>query len=152
MGRGAPADAGLGLVVQEMALGLGRAESGAGVIQFVDGSTGQPQIGTEIELDPGLLARLGPIYKGLNHIHKHQAITGAVYAGSICRLDFAEMEPKGFIEIEYQRDGKTWEHRWRFVPLDVPKMIHVDGDLSRERFLIDSVDGEPVSHGPETPG
>src|SRR5690606_35469716 len=35
--RGAPADAGLGLIVQTMALGLGGPESGAGVIQFVDG-------------------------------------------------------------------------------------------------------------------
>lgn len=42
--RGAPQDAGLGLVVQEMALGLGPAESGAGVIQFIDGTTGEPQV------------------------------------------------------------------------------------------------------------
>ncbi|MEM1065349.1 MAG: putative PEP-binding protein [Pseudomonadota bacterium] len=42
--KGAPADAGLGLVVQDMALGVGPAESGSGVIQFVDGTTGLPQI------------------------------------------------------------------------------------------------------------
>ncbi|QIE42413.1 pyruvate, phosphate dikinase [Rhodobacteraceae bacterium SC52] len=42
--RGAPSDAGLGLVVQEMALGVGADESGAGVIQFIDGVTGRPQI------------------------------------------------------------------------------------------------------------
>ncbi len=42
--KGAPADAGLGLVVQAMALGLGPAESGSGVFQLVDGTTGQPQI------------------------------------------------------------------------------------------------------------
>jgi len=42
--KGAPADAGLGLVVQEMALGVGRAHSGSGVIQFVDGTTGQRAI------------------------------------------------------------------------------------------------------------
>ena len=34
--KGAPADAGLGLVVQDMALGLGAGESGSGVIQFVE--------------------------------------------------------------------------------------------------------------------
>ena len=39
--KGAPADAGLGLVVQEMALGIGAGESGYGVIQFVDPATGQ---------------------------------------------------------------------------------------------------------------
>ncbi|MDR9428945.1 MAG: putative PEP-binding protein [Salibaculum sp.] len=39
--RGAPADAGLGLVVQEMALGIGAGESGYGMIQFIDPATGQ---------------------------------------------------------------------------------------------------------------
>ncbi len=42
--RGAPPDAGLGLVVQKMVLGVGPGESGAGVIQFVSSQTGQPQI------------------------------------------------------------------------------------------------------------
>ncbi len=42
--KGAPANAGLGLVVQAMALGVGPAESGAGVIQFVSPVTGLPQI------------------------------------------------------------------------------------------------------------
>ncbi|PQO23237.1 pyruvate, phosphate dikinase [Rhodobacteraceae bacterium WD3A24] len=42
--KGAPADAGLGLVVQEMAFGIGRPESGSGVIQFVDSTTGQAQV------------------------------------------------------------------------------------------------------------
>ncbi len=43
-GRGAPADAGLGLVVQRMALGLGQGECGSGVIQFIDPATGARQI------------------------------------------------------------------------------------------------------------
>ena len=42
--KGAPADAGLGLVVQEMILGLGQGESGSGVLQLVDITTGLPQI------------------------------------------------------------------------------------------------------------
>jgi pyruvate,orthophosphate dikinase len=42
--KGAPADAGLGLVVQAMALGVGQGESGSGVIQYVDSTTGAPQI------------------------------------------------------------------------------------------------------------
>ncbi|WP_035262256.1 putative PEP-binding protein [Actibacterium mucosum] len=42
--KGAPADAGLGLVVQEMAMGLGPGESGSGVIQFANSATGQRQI------------------------------------------------------------------------------------------------------------
>ncbi len=42
--KGAPIEAGLGLVVQEMAQGLGGGISGQGVIQFVDSATGAPQI------------------------------------------------------------------------------------------------------------
>ena len=40
--RGAPADAGIGFIVQDMALGLGRGESGAGSAQFVSLVTGEP--------------------------------------------------------------------------------------------------------------
>ncbi|MBM2576721.1 pyruvate, phosphate dikinase [Jannaschia sp. Os4] len=42
--QGAPADAGLGLVVQRMAQGMAPGQSGAGVIQFVDPETGAPQV------------------------------------------------------------------------------------------------------------
>lgn len=42
--QGAPADAGLGLVVQQMALGPAQGISGAGVVQFVSSVTGEPQI------------------------------------------------------------------------------------------------------------
>ncbi|MCH2163457.1 MAG: pyruvate, phosphate dikinase [Marinovum sp.] len=44
--KGAPADAGLGLVVQEMALGVGAgvSENGSGVLQLVSPSSGLPQI------------------------------------------------------------------------------------------------------------
>ncbi|MEO1379844.1 MAG: PEP-utilizing enzyme, partial [Pseudomonadota bacterium] len=39
--KGAPVDAGLGLIVQKMALGLGHGECGSGVMQLVDGVTGE---------------------------------------------------------------------------------------------------------------
>lgn len=42
--KGAPADAGLGLVVQQMALGVGQSICGSGVIQFVNGQTGDREI------------------------------------------------------------------------------------------------------------
>jgi pyruvate,orthophosphate dikinase len=42
--KGAPVDAGLGLVVQQMALGLGSGECGSGVLQLVNSVTGLPQI------------------------------------------------------------------------------------------------------------
>ncbi len=42
--KGAPQDAGLGLVVQQMVPGRGKGECGSGVLQLVDPTTGQPQI------------------------------------------------------------------------------------------------------------
>lgn len=42
--KGAPADAGLGLVVQQMIAGVGQGECGSGVLQVVDPVTGLPQI------------------------------------------------------------------------------------------------------------
>lgn len=42
--KGAPADAGLGLVVQKMVLGVGQGVCGSGVIQFVNGTTGHREI------------------------------------------------------------------------------------------------------------
>lgn len=42
--KGAPADAGLGLIVQRMALGFGKGEFGSGVVQFANPDTGEAQI------------------------------------------------------------------------------------------------------------
>ncbi len=42
--KGAPADAGLGLVVQEMIPGVGQGECGSGVLQLVDPVLGLPQV------------------------------------------------------------------------------------------------------------
>ena len=44
MAKGAPADAGLGLVVQEMAFGVGKGQCGSGVLQLVDSDTGAARI------------------------------------------------------------------------------------------------------------
>ncbi|MEJ2022416.1 MAG: PEP-utilizing enzyme [Maritimibacter sp.] len=42
--KGAPADAGLGLVVQKMALGVGNGVCGSGVIQFVNHQSGEQEL------------------------------------------------------------------------------------------------------------
>jgi DNA repair exonuclease SbcCD nuclease subunit len=68
-------------------------------------SAGQPNIGKEIEIDAALIARLGDCYVGLNHIHKGQAICGAWYPGSVCRLDYGEVEPKRYLTITYQQEA-----------------------------------------------
>ena len=44
--KGAPADAGLGLIIQKMVFGVGdsESESGSGVLQLVNSDTGQSQV------------------------------------------------------------------------------------------------------------
>ena len=42
--KGAPTDAGLGLVVQKMVYGIGKGECGSGVLQLANSDTGMPQI------------------------------------------------------------------------------------------------------------
>jgi DNA repair exonuclease SbcCD nuclease subunit len=103
-------------------------------------SVGQPNIGQEIELDPALLARLGDCYKGLNHIHKAQQIGGAYYPGSICRLSWGEIEPKGYLTVTY--DGFVYTVTSHQV--DVHPMYHVEGWLS-----IDALDDFAVMAGPD---
>lgn len=102
-------------------------------------STGQPQIGQEIELDPALLARLGHVPKILGHIHRHQEIYGAWYLGSIARMDFGEQESKVFGVLSFEaapdplrRFGLTWS--LDFLPIDVPRQLHIEGELTREAF------------------
>lgn len=98
-------------------------------------STGQPQIGGDMELTPGHLRRLGDCFQLFGHIHKHQRVDSAIYAGSLCRLDWGETEPKGYVVIECEQHDDVWTHAETFVPIPVPPMYHVEGVLTRENFL-----------------
>lgn len=100
-------------------------------------SVGQPNIGHEIELSPRHLDRLGPIYKGLNHIHVAQEIAGAHYAGSVCRLNWGEIEEKRYLTITHQEnphDGWRWPYSVTSHPIDIAPMYHVEGTLTRDGF------------------
>lgn len=98
-------------------------------------SSGQPQIGREIEVSEAALQRFMPnAYVGLNHIHKHQPVGRAVFAGSGCRLDFGEVEPKGYVEVTYVKVAGSWCHTWQFVELPVAPLWHVEGELTRDGF------------------
>jgi hypothetical protein len=94
-------------------------------------SSGQPQWGREIEVSSGHLGRLGPILKLFGHIHKPQEISGALYLGSVCRLDFGECEEKRYIVADIADDSSyTYESK----PIDVAPMWHIDGVLDRDGF------------------
>ncbi|EAQ27409.1 MULTISPECIES: putative PEP-binding protein [unclassified Roseovarius] len=85
--KGAPADAGLGLVVQELALGLGQGECGSGVMQLVNGVTGARQI----------------IGRYLSQSQGRDALSGGVDALYLTRdprgPSLEELAPDAFAEI-----------------------------------------------------
>jgi hypothetical protein len=97
-------------------------------------AVGQPNIGKEIELSGQHLDLLGPIFKGLNHIHFGQEIAGAWYAGSTYRQDYGEVEPKRFLLIDIAPDSS---YAVRPQLLDIPPMHHVEGLLDTEGFHFD---------------
>ena len=99
LARGAPEDAGLGLVVQAMALGLGPGESGAGVIQFVDPVTGRPKVvgrylpqcsgGVSLRDPEALYLAADP--RGPSLEGRCPAVMGALRAhGAVCRTRLRE--------------------------------------------------------------
>jgi hypothetical protein len=100
-------------------------------------STGQPQIGREIELDPELLARLGNIPKFVNHIHLPQYLHGAYIPGSIAAMDFGEMEEKRFL-VAHGTCADVAGARWKWTidsrPLVVARQYHIEGALTRDGF------------------
>lgn len=124
-------------------------------------SVGQPQIGKDIELDATMFDRLPTdCYVALNHIHKHQTVGRGVYAGSICRMDFGELEPKGIVVAEWllTRAGQANALElvgWEFQTIDVPAMYHVEGQLTPGGFAYEVVcgtdrDGDPVAYTSDT--
>lgn len=126
---------------------------GHGNVIGAESSTGQPQIGKELEFDRAMFERFDPdVYVGMNHIHKHQQVGRAVFAGSSCRLDFGELEPKGVIVADFAPatdPARVAFTGWRFVPLDVAAMYHLEGELTPEGFTarVVKADGESLAAG-----
>ena len=103
-------------------------------------SNGQPQIGREIELAPNLLDLLGPqVPKLLGHIHKPQTVGGndpAYYVGSVCRLDWGEVEGKRYLVVEYS-DDRDLRPLITSRPIATAPMYRVEGELTRDGFIVD---------------
>lgn len=100
-------------------------------------STGQPQIGMELEVDRASLARLPAVYCALSHIHRAQEVGAGVYAGSIARLDYGEIEEKSYVQLTCRREGSEWRAEWIRRPLDVAPMWHIEGELTTAGFRPD---------------
>lgn len=114
-------------------------------------SSGQPQIGRELEVDQATLSLITNCYIGLNHIHKHQACGRAVYAGSMCRLDWGETERKGYIVVDIEPE--TGAFVWAFRELNVPCRYHIEGPLSLAKgyeWTVRKGPDGPVDEAPES--
>jgi pyruvate,orthophosphate dikinase len=107
--RGAPAEAGLGLVVQAMAPGVGPPESGSGVIQFVSSDRGERQItGRYLSQSQGrdALKDSGAVYltrdpRGVSLEELcPEAFDKLVEYGAVCRSRLREE-----MQIEFTLDG-----------------------------------------------
>ncbi|MBM7068757.1 putative PEP-binding protein [Actibacterium sp. 188UL27-1] len=104
--RGAPNGAGLGLVVQRMALGFGPGESGSGVMQFINPVTGAPRIHGRylrqsmfrdalLAPEDALFLRSDPRGPALEDV-ANAAFAELTQAGAICRQRLREE-----MEIEF---------------------------------------------------
>src|SRR5690606_24794115 len=90
-------------------------------------STGQPLVGCDFELGLEDLALARADFYALGHVHMANEwdIAGApaVYPGSPRRTAFGELEPKGYVVVEF--DG-TRLVGWERVPTPCTPMVHVD--------------------------
>lgn len=146
--KGAPVEAGLGLVVQAMAGGLGTADAGAGVIQFIDPVTGVAQVtgryavrgqGREaVSNNPQALFLTqdprGPSLEDQNP----EAFAQLVEHGAICRLKLREEMQIEFTVV----NGALWVLDALKVPRSSRATVRTavslatDGVISREEALM----------------
>lgn len=112
--HGAPADAGLGLIVQRMALGLGSGASGAGAVQFVRPWNGEP----------GVFGRYMPRGQGMDALqggHRAEYITSDARGPSLedeqpdalrrlrSHAEVARMGCRDALRFEFTLEaGKIW--------------------------------------------
>lgn len=108
-------------------------------------STGQPQIGQELELDVALLGRLPVLYWAMNHIHRAQVVGQGNFAGSVAAMDHGETEAKSYnvIEVLPFAEG-AWSAVWTREPIHTPPLFHVDGVVTRDGFRLAEGSGQEL--------
>ena len=140
--KGAPVDAGLGLVVQAMAGGVGAGESGAGLIRFIDAETGVPQVtgrfksrglhGLEAMNDGADVLYLTCDKRGPSLEERcPEAFAQLLRHGAYARKRLREE-----MEIEFTlEDGKLWVLDAVTVPRSSRASVRVAVDLANEGII-----------------
>ena len=107
--------------------GIPRILIGHGMITGAQYSTGAVSTGEDFEFGVSDLHATNTDYKAFGHVHKFQTFPGnIVYAGSPGRLNFGEVENKGFVLVQITPNGTNWnfvqlpartflirEHEWK---------------------------------------
>jgi len=118
-GDNCPADAGLGLVVQKMAFGIGLGESGSGVLQLVDGNTGEERI----------MGRYARQSQGRDALEQHSKALFLAHDPRGPSLE--DSEPEIFAKLVEQ--AKLMRHRLR-------EEMHIEFTIQNgELFILDGV-------------
>jgi len=116
--------AGLGVVNDALDPDIPRMLVGHGMLTGAMFSTGQVAIGEDMEFSINDLQQARCDAYCLGHVHKFQQHAGNIcYSGSPGRLNFGEVEEKGFLEWRFI--GRALQHL-EFVPLPARKFCFVD--------------------------
>lgn len=140
--KGAPADAGLGLVVQAMAGGFGKGISGAGLIRFIDAETGVPKVagrfksqglhGLEALQTQGDVLYLTRDPRGPS-LEEH---CPAAYADLLRHGAYARERLREEMEIEFTLDdGKLWVLDAVTVVRSSRASVRVAVDLAKDGII-----------------
>jgi exonuclease SbcD len=116
------------------------------------GSERMVMLGHELTLGGRIISDKRLDYVALGHIHKYQSLSPgnsqppAVYAGSIERIDFGEVnENKGFILAEIKKGHTTWDfiklhtRPMHDLPVDTPDQESFMSDIMRQLPEADEV-------------
>lgn len=116
-------------------------------------STGQPLVGCDMELGIEDLWLAGAHFVAIGHVHKGQDWTwgGApiVYPGSPRRTAFGEIEPKGYLVVDFELEDHGWMATWERVETPCTRMVLIEDTWRGELGF----HGGPLQHydGPVGP-
>jgi pyruvate,orthophosphate dikinase len=141
--KGAPADAGLGLVVQRMALSIGKEETGAGVVQFVSTDTGEPQItGRYLPQSQGRAALRDAGHLIRTRLREEMQIEFTLMEGRLAILDAVRVPRSARadvrIAVDLAEDGviSREEALMRIAPFTLNQMMHRQLDPEAPRDVL----------------
>ncbi|MEJ1998521.1 MAG: PEP-utilizing enzyme [Maritimibacter sp.] len=165
--KGAPADAGLGLVVQKMALGVGNGVCGSGVIQFVNHQSGEQELrgrymcqaqGRDALADPGereiMYLKADPRGRSI------EEVLPGIWQDLLRYGDLSRKRLREEMQIEFTVENEELfildadgiisqdEAVLRVLPQSLPELLHSQVDPDGPRDVI--AHGIPASPGAAT--